>query len=361
MMKYFERTPTAAGQPAPSMVHIGERGADTPQVQIVEFNEKQHAVRELRADAPNFKEALRARAFGADAIAWVNVDAINDNGAIQAVAEQYALHPLVVEDVLQAAGRSKLEEYDDTLFILLKMLDWDEKSEQIVVEQISIVICQGAVITFQNRVGDVFDDVRDRLRNNKGRIRKLGADYLSYALIDAIVDHYFLVLEKMGEWIEKLDRTIEDDPNKIDAAEIHVLKRELLFLRKAIWPARETIGSLARLTGHPLITAPSEQYFRDVHDHLLQVTESIEVMRESMNSVMDTYHATLSTKMNGVMKVLTVISTIFIPLTFVAGIYGMNFSHMPELVHPNGYFYCLIGMAIVSIFMIGYIKWNRWM
>jgi magnesium transporter len=342
------------GMDAGSLIHVGERKLDEPKITIIEYDDTVYSNREVK----DFQEC---RQFpDRDTVTWINVDGIHESTSMEALGKAFGLHPLVLEDVMNAGQRPKYEEYDDCIFVVLKMLDYDPKEEQIVVEQISLVLGKNFVITFQERVGDVFNAVRERIKNAQGRIRKMKADYLAYRLMDAIVDHYFVALEAMGDLVETVESQIADDPVRVDARELHILKRETLFLRKAIWPAREVVGTFSRIDENDLVSDGVMVYLRDVYDHVLQVSETIEVQRDILASMLDVYHSALSNKMNEIMKVLAIISTIFIPLTFIAGIYGMNFVHMPELTWWFGYPACLLLMAGVFAGLIVYFKRKGW-
>ncbi len=340
--------------PPGTLQHIGERVRDAAKLTVIEYDEDVYSQREL-------KDFTSCREFpGRDTVTWINVDGIHEGAAIEGLGQAFGLHPLVLEDVMNVGQRPKLEEYDDCIFLVLKMLDYDPQREQIVVEQISMVLGKNFVITFQERVGDVFDAVRDRIKNKLGRVRKAKADYLAYRLVDAIVDHYFVALDAMGDLIERLETDMGHDAVRVDAKEMHTLRREALYLRKAIWPARELLGTLSRVDDHDLISDGTQVYLRDVYDHVLQVTETIEVQREILQSMLETYHSALANRMNEIMKVLAIISTIFIPLSFIAGVYGMNFEHMPELHHWMGYPAVLLVMAAVFAGFVVYFKRKGW-
>ncbi|MDP2340617.1 MAG: magnesium/cobalt transporter CorA [Deltaproteobacteria bacterium] len=348
-----------AGLSPGSLVHIGERLMDTPRITCIEYDDQLLTVRVL----PDLREAkAQCRAHpDRNTVVWINIDGVHEAHFIEELGALFGLHPLVLEDVMNVGQRPKLEEYDDCLFCVLKMLDVDDDSGVVMVEQISIVLGKGFVLTFQERAGDVFDGVRDRIKNHKGKIRKMGADYLSYALIDSIVDNYFVVLDNMSELVEELEQRLQDNPEKVGGNDIHVLKREMLYLRRSILPAREVLGQLARHDENELITDAVDVYFRDVQDHVLQASEALETTREMLGSLLEIYHSTQSNRMNEIMRVLTVISTIFMPLTFIVGIYGMNFEHMPELKWEYGYFVCLGVMVVVAAGMFTYMKRTRWL
>ena len=240
------------------------------------------------------------------------------------------------------------------------MLGYNDDNQTVETEQVSIILGSNFVISFQERIGDVFEQIRDRLRNAKGRIRKMGPDYLSYSLIDAVVDSYFSILEKMGEKIEFLEEELVTDPTEQTLQQIHRLKREMIILRKSVWPLREVISGLQR-TESELIKESTSVYLRDVYDHTIQIIDTIESFRDMVSGMVDLYLSSLSNKMNSVMKVLTIIATIFIPLTFIAGVYGMNFKYMPELEWRWGYAIAVLAMVIVAVIMLIYFRKKKWL
>ena len=358
-------TTHAAGQtqklnlPPGSLVHIGQRLVDAPRLTVVEYADDAYSCRELTGD---LDEVLKTPRLFPDkkSVLWLNVDGIHEAKTVEAIGKAFSLHPLIREDVMNAELRPKLDEYDDCIFIVVKMLDYDSKEEQIVVEQLSMVLGDGFVLTFQERVGDVFEAVRSRIRDNAGRVRKMGADYLAYRLLDAIVDHYFVALEALSEMVDELEVRLAGTPSKVNADELHTLRREALFLRKSIAPARELLGTLARIEDPALITPAAGPYLKDIYDHVVQVSESVEHTREVLASMLDIYHASLSNKMSEVMKVLSIVTAIFIPLSFIAGVYGMNFEHMPELKEPLAYPLVLLAMLLTGSAIAWYTKRKRW-
>ena len=304
-------------------------------------------------------------------IAWVDVVGVRDPDTIRALGDAFGLHPLVLEDLTHTSQRPKLEAYDDQLFIVVKMLHAPsepgfehlgavvEGAPEIRVEQVGLLLGPDYVISVQEYEGDVFEPIRERLRQGAGRIRHGGADYLAYALLDLIVDHYFVVMEGIAFHIEALEEAVLADPQPELQTEINALRREAIFLRRSIWPLREVIASLLR-DESPLIADATKVYLRDAYDHTIQVVDMIESFRDVLASLVDLYLSSLSHRMNEVMKVLTVIGSIFIPLTFLAGIYGMNFEHMPELSHPYAYFILLGVMAAVAVGMLVAFRRKGW-
>jgi len=351
--------PTAGLSPG-TLVHVGERRMDRPRIRVFEYDDTVLVEREF-ADMKDVPSRCRQHAER-DTVVWVNVDGVHEASFIDELGRHFGLHALLLEDVMNVAQRPKLEEYEDHLFCVLKMLDVDHDNPRVLVEQVAVVIGRGFVLTFQERDGDVFDGVRERLRTAKGKLRKNGADYLAYALIDAIVDHYFVAVDTMNALVEDLELRLQQADSGVQPAEVFTLKREVLFLRRNVGPAREVIGQLARHDhGDDLVSDTVDVYFRDVHDHVLQVHESLETLREMLVSMLEVYHSQQSTRLNEVMRILTVISTIFMPVTFIAGLYGMNFDHMPELHARWGYAACLGLMLAVAVAMFVYMRRKRWL
>ena len=293
-------------------------------------------------------------------VTWINIDGIHDVDIIERIGKNYGVHPLLLEDIVNTEQRPKIEDFEDYLFLILKMLSFDEKQREIKIEQVSLVVGPNYVLSFQEKEGDVFDPLRDRIRRAKGRIRKMGADYLAYALLDAIVDGYFLILEKIGDKIEGLEENLISHPDTKILQAIHYLKREMIFLRRSVWPLREVISVMSRKES-TLIKESTGIFLRDVYDHTIQVIDTIETYRDMVSGMLDTYLSSISNRMNEVMKVLTIFAAIFIPLTFVAGIYGMNFAFMPELGWKWGYFAALTVMASMAISMLIYFRRKKWL
>jgi len=290
---------------------------------------------------------------------WLNIDGLHKIEIIEKIGKLYDIHPLVLEDIVNTQQRPKIEVYDKYIYIVLKMIDYDYASENVKIEQISLILGKNYVISFQENIGDVFDSVRNRLRNPESRIRKFGSDYLVYALMDRIVDNYFIIMEKLGEQLEDFEEESYNNPGKHVAEKLNKLRRETIFLRKAVWPLREMVNHLA--SGDiTQISSNTNVYMRDLYDHTVQVLDTIETYRDLLSGIMDVYLSNLSFKMNEVMKVLTIISTIFIPLTFIAGVYGMNFRYMPELEGEYSYYIIMIFMALIALIMIIWFRFKKW-
>jgi len=292
-------------------------------------------------------------------VTWLNVDGSHQVEVLEEIGSSFDIHQLVLEDILDTSQRPKMEDFDRYLFIELNMLSWDEYPSQVASQQVSLILGKNYVVTIQELEKDVFDPVRKRIREGKSRLTKQGADYLAYALIDAIVDHYFIVLENLGEQIEFLEEELVTDPNPGTLQSIHELKRELIFLRKSVWPLREVIGALERGES-PLFQESSLIYLRDVYEHTIQIIDTVETFRDMVSGMLDIYLSSISNRMNEVMKVLTIIATVFIPLSFIVGLYGMNFSNMPELSWKWGY--PMVWGVIISVVvgMLTYFRRKKW-
>jgi len=340
-----------AGMPPGTLVHIGEKKREDVTITVIGYDKDRFE--EWTCNRPEDAFPCLDR----PGVAWVNVDGLHDTGIIRALCDHAGIHPLTQEDIVHTGQRPKLEDYGDYLYIVVKMLSFENGS--IRQEQVSIVLGSTRVISFQERQGDVFSPVRERLRQNRGRIRTEGADYLTYALLDTLVDAYFLVLEEFGDRVEELEERVVADSNPGTPGAVFELRRELRTLRQSVWPLREVVGTLAR-GDSSLITAPTLVYLRDVHDHAMQAAESVETYRDTVAGVLEIHLSDASRRMNEVIKVLTIIATIFIPLTFIAGVYGMNFAFMPELAHPWGYPAALLGMCAVALTMLAFFRRRRW-
>jgi len=354
MPKAIKRTSKKAGQAPGTLIHIGERKAESVRITIIDYDEQDYQEKQVSsiAECVSFKTTPTTT--------WINIDGLHQIEIIEEIGKKFDLHPLLLEDVLNTNQRPKADDFESCLFVVLKMLSYDDEKAKIRAEQISLVLGSHYVITFQESVGDVFGMVRDRIKNTKWRIRKLGVDYLLYALIDCIVDHYFIVLEKMADKIESLQEKVASDPSQETLQQIHELKSEMIFFRKSVWPVRELVNSLLR-SESALIKKTTEIYLRDVYDHAVQIIDAMETYREMISGMLDIYLSSISNRMNAVMKVLTIIATIFIPLTFIAGIYGMNFEYMPELKWHWAYPAVWLIMAAAAIIMLLYFKKKKWL
>jgi magnesium transporter len=352
--KFLKKRSVKAGLPPGTLVHIGKTPTEAVSITMLgysqaEFNELHY--RQLDECLPHLVHP---------GVSWVNVEGVHDVGVIRRLGDFHKFHPLVLEDIVNTVQRPKIEDYGDYLFIVLRMLRLSENNE-FSSEQLSIILGADYLFTFQEGIeGDVFDTVRDRLRNTKGKIRGMGADYLAYALIDAIVDSYFSVLEGLGERIVNVEEDLALTPDRATLQVINEMRKEIIFLRKAVWPLREAISFLER-GDSALLSDATKLYFRDVYDHTVQVIDTVETYRDLLSGMLDLYLSSISNRTNEVMKFLTVVGTIFLPLTFLVGVYGMNFKQMPELEWRYGY-YVLWGIMIaLSLGMVIYFRRKRWL
>lgn len=346
---------TKVGLPPGTLVHIGKRKSEQVGISVIEYNEthfQEKGLNTIDEYQPNADKST---------VAWINIDGLHRMEIIEKTGALFHLHSLTLEDIVNTGQSPKIEDYDDYLFIVLKMLYYHESKNEIEVEQVSLCLGPNFVLSFQEEKGrDVFNPVRERIRNGKGRIKKMGADYLAYSLIDSVVDSYFLILEKLGERIEFLEESVVSEPSQTVLHDIHALKREMIFLRRSVWPLREVVSNLERGES-PLIKESMHVYYRDVYDHTIRIIETIESFRDLLSGILDIYLSSISNRTNAVMKVLTIIATIFMPLTFLAGIYGMNFEYMPELKQHWGYPALLLFMAFIGISMLIYFKRKNWL
>lgn len=333
-------------------MHIGERKSESVTITVFRYNGAM--CEELES-----KQAEQLAPPADNSVMWINVGGVHKVEMVETLGKQFSLHPLLLEDVANTDQRPKLDDYESYLFLVIKMLSLSARKE-IVVEQVSLVLGRNYVISFQENGSDVFQPVRERLRGGKGRLRQSNADYLFYALIDAIVDQYFAVLESLGEKIEALQQAVVNDPQPETLNDIHALKRQLLFVRRAVWPLRDVMNNLSR-SDCPFLQHSTKVFFRDVYDHVVQIVDTIETLREMVSANLDIYLSSVSYRLNAVMRVLTVITTIFMPLSFIASIYGMNFEHMPELRSPWGYPLVLGVMAAVGVGMLILFRKKRWL
>ncbi len=343
-----------SGKAPGTLIHVGEKHASAVSLELIEFDGT--GVTEtgsvsvetamLRKESPRVK--------------WLNVTGLSDTDLVAKLCSGYGVHPLVQEDILHTSQRPKVEVYDDHIYMVVKMIRYDEKIGELDIEQVSIILADSVVITFQEKEGDVFDPVRERIRSGKGLIRKQGADYLAYALMDAVIDNYFLALEKMGEDVDAIEDQVTDHAGQEVANMIHRLKRELILLRRAVWPLRDGLAILMR-DALALVKPGTQPFIRDLHDHTIQIMDTVESFRDMASGLLDVYLSSVSNRTNSVMKVLTIISTIFIPLTFIAGIYGMNFRRMPELSYPWAYPAVLLLCALIAIGMLLWFRRKGWL
>jgi len=351
--RIFRSRIKSLGQPPGTLIHIGEQKVEKTQITVIGYGEGEAetiAVRDA-AECLALKERFK--------VLWINVDGLHEVEVIRKFGELFGIDSLTQEDILDTGQRPKMEDFENYLFLTLQMLDFNREHSEIGREQLSIVLGASFVITFQEKPGDTFDPVRRRIRNPATKIRKHGADFLAYALVDAVVDHYFSVLEEVENRIDTLDAEMLADYRPETFNALNAMKRELIIFRKTIWPLREVIGSVAR-EEFEMVGDAVEPYFRDVYDHIIEVIDTIEVFREIVTGLHETYLAETNNRMNEVMKFLTMIATVFMPLSFIAGIYGMNFVNMPELKLWWGYYAVLGIMVLIVIGFMTYYRSRKW-
>lgn len=353
MPRSTKRSSAAAGLPPGTLVHVGEKKAQDVTITLVRYDETRFEERDVAhiADCPLPADDAR--------ITWINVVGLHEPAVLEELGDHFGFHPLVLEDILNTEQRPKMEDYGDYVFIVLKMFNHNQRGE-IGAEQVSLILGPHYVVSFQERPADDFLPVRERLRNSVGRLRRLGPDYLAYTLVDAIVDSYFVMLEEIGDKIETLEEALVADPATATLQQIHHLKRTMLLLHKSVWPLREVIGGLER-GETSLIHDSTQVYLRDVYDHTIQAMDAIETFRDMLSGMLDIYLSSISNTMNAVMKVLTIIGTIFIPLTFLAGVYGMNFLYMPELKLRWTYPLLWGVMLAIAATMLIFFRRKRWL
>ncbi len=354
MFGFVKKRSHKLGLPPGTPVYVGKEKVEKVKISILDYDAEQFQETETEACEECFPYKEKPT------VTWINIDGIHQLEMIEKIGEHFDLHPLVLEDIMNTEQRPKMEEYGGYIYIVLRMILYNREKGEIIQEQVSLVLGSNYVISFQERQGDVFNSIRERIRENKGRIRKMGADYLAYALMDAVVDHYFVILEKLGEMIEDIEEKVVSEPEPETIQEIHKLKREMILLRKSVWPLRELISGLER-SESSLIKKTTAVFLRDVYDHTIQIIDTVETFRDMLSGMHDTYLSSISNRMNGVMKVLTIIATIFIPLTFIAGIYGMNFEFMPELKLRWAYFMVWAVFVVIAVSMVILFKRKKWL
>jgi magnesium transporter len=352
MSKLLRKQAKKAGLPPGSLVYTGEKVDEKVSISIIEYDEQHFQEREIAS----FDECLLLK--NKPGVTWIKVDGIHAVENLQKLGDCFKLHPLVLEDILNTDQRPKIEDFDDYIYIVLRLINYAADNE-LSSEQISLILGSNFLISFQESDGAVFAPVLERLRTSKGRIRKTGADYLAYALMDLIVDNYFVVLEKFGEAIEYLEEEVVKQPTPGTLRDIHRFKYDMILLRKSVWPLREVIARLDRRESD-LIQEATGIYFKDVYDHTIIAIDNIETYRDILSGMLDIYLSSISNRLNEVMKVLTVIATIFMPLTFLAGVWGMNFKYMPELNWIWGYPAALSLMIVIALCMVRYFRRKKW-
>lgn len=344
-----------AGLPPGSLIHIGDILSSRIKISIMEYSEA-GLIEKEDVDIQQCLEHIET-----PAMTWIQVYGVNDPAKVAFIGNHFKLHPLILEDILNTGQRAKLDVYQDQLFIVVRMLLYKHgiKDGELKDEQVSIILGPNYLISFLEHEDNIFTTVKDRIRQSNNRIRRMGSDYLAYALLDTIVDHYFIVLEEMDVYLEKLEEELVSSPKPFTLQKIQHTKRDTIFLRKSIWPMREVISRFQRIDS-PLVTSVTQVYLRDVYDHTIQAIDIIEMFRDIVSGMLDLYISNINIRTNDIMKVLTIVSTIFVPLTFISSLYGMNFEYMPELHTRWGYPLTLFIMLSVAVGMLIFFRRRHW-
>lgn len=350
--KQMKRASKKKGLMPGTPIHIGQKKTENSSIRQIDYNDTDILVTLTASEKDIAKQPLKK------GVRWEHLTGVHDVELVQMLCKQYGIHPLVVEDIVNTEHRPKIEMNPDYIFLILKTFNLEGK-EGISVEQVSIIIGPSYVLSFQESEDPILQSVATRLEKQHGNVRTLGADYLAYALLDLVVDDYFVFTESLSEYVEAVEDEVIENPTTATLHDIYRLKRIVSIARRNLWPLREIVGRLYR-DPTVLIQSSSNIYLRDLYDHVIQVNDYLEGYREALSSMLDTYLSSVSNKMNEVMKVLTVISTVFIPLTLIAGIYGMNFKYMPELEWPFAYSFLLIIMVAMGVAMLAYFRKIEW-
>ncbi len=353
MFRLLEIKTKKVGLAPGTLIHVGEKKIEKPELTIIDYDPEKLE----RYEDVSIEECIPLKET--DSVSWINLYGLHDISLIDQLGENFGIHKLALEDILNTTHRPKLEIFEDYILIILKMLSFDEENAVINTEQFSFVFGRHHVLSFQERRGDVFNGVRERLKRKSGRIRNRGTDYLVYALIDSVVDSYFHILERIGDHLVTLEQDLINEPTQDCLNRIYHFKNQLLSLRKSIWPLREVIAEMQK-EETPLIDPSIQVFIRDLYDHSIQVMDTVEIFRDTVSGLLDLYMSSVSNRMNEVMKVLTIMASIFIPLTFIAGIYGMNFEYMPELKWRWAYPAIWMVMGATVVGMVFYFKKKRW-
>lgn len=359
MLDFLKLRAHKAGLPPGSAVYAGKESFHTIEVRLLDYDQENYF------ESSGLDLDTIERLLTSPSTTWINIDGLHNVSIIEQIGSRVGLHPLTIEDIVNATQRPKIDIFDDYVYLVVKIPFYNDKLNILEMEQVSFVLKEHILISFQEKKGDIFESVLKRISNNKGRIRKMDCDYLTYALLDSVVDSYYGVLEKIGEYVEVLELELVSDPGPDTLHKIHELKREMILLRKSVWPMREVTSNLQR-DEIPFVGEKVGPYLKDLYDHVIQVLDTVETFRDIVSGMLDIYLSSMSNKMNEVMKVLTIFAVIFIPLTFIAGIYGMNFNtekspfNMPELNWIYGYPFALGLMAVIAWVMLLYFKRKRW-
>jgi magnesium transporter len=354
MSRRKRRKHKPVGSSPGSIVYIGGSKAHPISIRCLRYNAETCEERTLSTVAEC--KAVDRKAC----VTWYDVDGVHETALLEELGREFDLHPLVLEDIVNTSQRPKLEDFDQYIFVALKMITYDRATRTVSSEHVSLILGGDYVLSFQEDPGDVFEPVRNRIRSGKERMRRSGADYLFYALVDAIVDYYFEVIEQLSDDIEELEQEVVEKATSSTLRSVHNLKREMILLRRSVWPIREAVNVLVR-DESKLVTDNTRIFLRDLYDHTIQVIDTVETLRDILSGLLDVYLSSLSNRMNEVMKVLTIMSSIFIPLTFIVGVYGMNFKYMPELEASWGYPAVWAIMVLTAIGLLALFRRRGWM
>ncbi|MFO7949413.1 MAG: magnesium/cobalt transporter CorA [Candidatus Fermentibacteraceae bacterium] len=349
--------PERLGGPYGALAYVGRHDTVKTSLSLMEYGADSFRSGDL--DTEDLK-GLQAVREGGEGVRWLNVCGLADVEVVERIGRKLGIHRLVLQNILHTGQRPSAEVYEGYIFLALNMIEYREGGSYLDSEQVSVILGPDYVVTFQEKGGDVFDRLRLRIRNAEGCIRSAGADYLAYSILDAVVDHYFLALENLGEEVESLEDRVIARRDRLGIARIHRLKRKLIFMRKSAWPLREELGVLLR-GEHPLLSPETVPYFRDLYGHTVEVMDTVETFRDMASGLLEVYLSSQSNRLNEVMKVLTIIATIFIPITFITGVYGMNFRHMPELELPWAYPACLVMFVVIAGGMLVWFRRKGWL
>jgi magnesium transporter len=333
-----------------SLVYVGDHKHENVQINVTDYSSTTYETFILK----DIEQCGKYRSE--ETVSWFDISGIHDAALIEKIGSAFDIHILVLEDLMNSASRPKVEFFDDYIFVTLKMLDFQGKDQHLNSEQFSLIIGNGFLLTFQERLGDNFDSIRERIKTSKGKVRGKDANYLAYLLLDVIIDNYIKVSQLYFTRIEKLEEVVLKRPNENTLYQILGLRKELLDFKRSIDPLKEAINSLANESD-----SENSKYFRDLYDHIIYESDNLNMYREMIVNLLDLHHSTLNMRTNSVMKVLTVITTIFVPLTFIVGVYGMNFDNMPELHWKYGYFYIMGFMTTCVVGMLIYFRKQRWL
>ncbi|WP_319371710.1 magnesium/cobalt transporter CorA [uncultured Ilyobacter sp.] len=342
------------GVPPGTLLYTGDKTVEKINIEYFVYDEKECQVLNYNTSDINKLNAVDNK------VVWINIFGLTDVGFIEKIGEKFKIHSLILEDILHTSQRPKMEEGEDYLFMVLKMIGAPNGGKRIEEEQVSLILKEGLVISFQEHIGDVFDIIRDRILSSKGKLRKKGTDYLFYSLLDTMVDNYFLILEEYDNRLEELNTDVLERPKPDLLDNLQKIRNGLNSMKRDLWPLRDAVGKLEKYES-AMISNNTKLYIRDLYDHTLQIIDLMEGLRDSLGNIFELYMTSISNKMNEIMKTLTIIATIFIPLTFIAGIYGMNFEYMPELKFKMGYPILIIFMVFIFVGLIAFFRKKKWL